>query len=56
MPLPHDDELRLHAGESNVAPLTTLIESARALGDHVSRLTEARREVDDALVYQLTPT
>jgi serine/threonine-protein kinase len=50
------DLLRLHAGDSNVAPLTTLIESARALGDHVSRLTEARREVDDALLYQLTPT
>ncbi len=50
------DLLRLHAGESNVAPLTTLIEAARAVGDDVSRLAEARREVDDALLYQLTPT
>ncbi len=50
------DLLRLHAGESDVAPLTTLIEAARAVGEDVDRLTAARREVHDALLYQPTPT
>jgi serine/threonine-protein kinase len=50
------DLLRLHAGESNVAPLTTLIDAARVVGEDVSRLAEARREVNDALRYHPTPT
>ena len=44
------DLLRLHAGASDLAPLTTLIDAARALGDDVNRLAEAQREVDDATV------
>ena len=43
------DLLRLHAGASDLAPLTTLIDAARVLGDEVSRLAEARREVDAAV-------
>lgn len=43
------DLLRLHAGESDVAPLTTLIDAARLLGDDVSRLAQAQREVEAAL-------
>ncbi|HYD54032.1 MAG TPA: serine/threonine-protein kinase [Gemmatimonadaceae bacterium] len=42
------DLLRLHAGTSDLAPLTTLIDAARLLGDDVSRLAQARREADAA--------
>ena len=44
------DLLRLHAGAADLAPLTTLIDSARLLGEHASRLAEAEREVDAAMV------
>lgn len=40
------DLLRLHAGANDLAPLTTLIDAARDLGDEVSRLAEAQREVE----------
>ncbi len=40
------DLLRLHAGTSDLAPLTTLIDAARLLGEDVQRLADARREVD----------
>src|SRR6478736_5052915 len=40
------DLLRLHAGASDLAPLTTLIDAARLLGEDVRRLAEAQREVD----------
>ena len=40
------DLLRLHAGAGDLAPLTTLIDAARMLGEDVSRLADARREVD----------
>jgi eukaryotic-like serine/threonine-protein kinase len=40
------DLLRLHAGASDLAPLTTLMDAARLLGEDVSRLAEAQREVD----------
>jgi len=43
------DLLRLHAGASDLAPLTTLIDAARLLGEDVSRLADAQREVDDAV-------
>jgi serine/threonine-protein kinase len=43
------DLLRLHAGESDLAPLTTLMDAARRLGEDAGRLADARREVDDAL-------
>ena len=40
------DLLRLHAGTSDLAPLTTLIDAARLLGEDVQRLADARQEVD----------
>ncbi|MBL0169683.1 MAG: serine/threonine protein kinase [Gemmatimonadaceae bacterium] len=43
------DLLRLHAGANDLAPLTTLIGAARLLGDDLSRLADAQREVDDVL-------
>ena len=42
------DLLRLHAGADDLAPLTTLIDAARLLGEDVSRLADAQREVDVA--------
>jgi serine/threonine protein kinase len=42
------DLLRLHAGASDLAPLTTLMDAARVLGEDVGRLAAARRDVDDA--------
>jgi serine/threonine-protein kinase len=41
------DLLRLHADASDLAPITTLLESARSIGDDIGRLAEAQREVDD---------
>ncbi|HEX4684401.1 MAG TPA: serine/threonine-protein kinase [Gemmatimonadaceae bacterium] len=43
------DLLRLHAGAVDLAPLTTLLDAARELGDDANRLAEAQREVNDAL-------
>lgn len=43
------DLLRLHAGASDLAPLTTLIDAARQVSDDVSRLADAQRELEDAL-------
>jgi len=40
------DLLRLHAGASDLAPLTTLLDAARLVGEDVRRLAEAQREVD----------
>ena len=40
------DLLRLHAGAGDLAPLTTLLDAARLLGEDVSRLADARREAD----------
>src|SRR5262245_61138646 len=42
------DLLRLHAGASDLAPLTTLIDAARSLGDDVNRLADAQTEIDVA--------
>ncbi|HEX5972153.1 MAG TPA: serine/threonine-protein kinase [Gemmatimonadaceae bacterium] len=42
------DLLRLHAGASDLAPLTTLIDGARVLGDELNRLADAQREADGA--------
>jgi predicted Ser/Thr protein kinase len=39
------DLLRLHAGASDLAPLTTLIDAARVLGDDVTRLAQAQKEL-----------
>jgi serine/threonine-protein kinase len=41
--------LRLHANATDLAPLTTLMEGARVMGDDVSRLADAQREVEDAI-------
>jgi serine/threonine-protein kinase len=42
------DLLRLHAGASDLAPLTTVMDAARRAGDDMKRLAEAQREVEDA--------
>ena len=42
------DLLRLHAGAGDLAPLTTLIDAARLLGEDARRLADAQREVNDA--------
>jgi eukaryotic-like serine/threonine-protein kinase len=47
------DLLRLHAGAGDLAPLTTLIDAARLLGEDVSRLADARREADGAAQSRL---
>jgi serine/threonine-protein kinase len=40
------DLLRLHAGASDLQPLTTLIDAARLVGEDLGRLTEAQREAE----------
>jgi hypothetical protein len=40
------DLLRLHANASDLAPLTTLMDAARRLGEDANRLAEAQREID----------
>ena len=40
------DLLRLHAGASDLAPLTTVMHAARRVGEDLSRLAEAQREVE----------
>ena len=42
------DLLRLHAGAEDLAPLTTLIDEARVLGEDIGRLADAQREVNAA--------
>jgi hypothetical protein len=42
------DLLRLHAGAGDLAPLTTLMDAARRIGEDVNRLAEAQREIEDA--------
>ena len=42
------DLLRLHAGATDLAPLTTVVDAARRIGEDLNRLAEAQREVDDA--------
>jgi hypothetical protein len=42
------DLLRLHAGASDLAPLTTLMDAARLLGEDVNRLAEAQQEAERA--------
>ena len=42
------DLLRLHAGASDLAPLTTLMDAARRIGEDLNRLAEAQQEVEDA--------
>ena len=40
------DLLRLHADATDLAPMTTLLDAARLLGDDARRLAEAQREVN----------
>jgi serine/threonine-protein kinase len=42
------DLLRVHAGAGGLAPLTTLMDAARLLGEDLNRLAEAQREVEGA--------
>lgn len=39
---------RLHANAGDLAPLTTLMDAARSLGEDLNRLAEAQKEVDSA--------
>ena len=41
------DLLRLHAGAADLAPLTTLMDAARLIGDDVRRLAEAQEEIEN---------
>jgi serine/threonine-protein kinase len=49
------DLLRLHAGANDLAPLTTLLDAARLVGEDVGRLADAQREVNDTLRRPLGP-
>ena len=42
------DLLRLHAGAGDLAPLTTLMDAVRNVGDDMRRLADAQREVEEA--------
>jgi serine/threonine-protein kinase len=42
------DLLRLHAGAADLAPLTTLMDAARVMGEDLNRLADAQREVEAA--------
>jgi serine/threonine-protein kinase len=42
------DLLRLHAGSTDLAPLTTLLDAARVIGEDLNRLAEAQQEADIA--------
>ena len=42
------DLLRLHAGAADLAPLTTLMDAARRIGEDAHRLADAQREADQA--------
>lgn len=46
------DLLRLHAGAGDLAPLTTLMDAARRIGEDLGRLADAQREVDDAMRHR----
>jgi len=50
------DLLRLHAGAGDLAPLTTLLDTARLLGEDVSRLADAQREVNADLASRRVGT
>jgi serine/threonine protein kinase len=46
------DLLRLHAGAGDLAPLTTLMDAVRDIGEDLNRLAEAQHEVESAVVRQ----
>jgi serine/threonine-protein kinase len=43
------DLLRLHAGAVDLAPLTTLLDAARRIGEDLGRLADAQSEVESAV-------
>jgi hypothetical protein len=47
------DLLRLHAGGSDLAPLTTLLDAARSIGEDINRLADAEREVEQSTLRRL---
>jgi hypothetical protein len=49
------DLLRLHAGNADLAPLTTLMDAARELADDAARLADAQREVADSIERRSSP-
>jgi serine/threonine-protein kinase len=49
------DLLRLHAGSSDLAPLTTLLDAARGVGEDLHRLAEAQRAAEDAASQSAGP-
>jgi serine/threonine-protein kinase len=49
------DLLRLHAGAGDLAPLTTLMDAVRVIGEDIGRLAEAQREVEDAATRASRP-
>jgi eukaryotic-like serine/threonine-protein kinase len=49
------DLLRLHAGAGDLAPLTTLMDAVRVIGEDMSRLAEAQREAEAAAGRSLGP-
>ena len=52
------DLLRLHGGAADLRPITTVLESARELGEELDRLNRANREVSDIvrpLALELRP-
>jgi hypothetical protein len=46
------DLLRLHAGAGDLAPLTTLMDAVRNIGEDMNRLADAQREVESAVIGQ----
>ncbi|HEX2165696.1 MAG TPA: serine/threonine-protein kinase [Longimicrobiales bacterium] len=47
------DLLRLHSNANDLAPLKTLLHSARSVGDDVTRLADAQREVEDVIAWRV---
>jgi predicted Ser/Thr protein kinase len=50
------DLLRLHGGANDLAPLTTLIDAAKRIGEDLDRLAQAQKEVDDVVNRRSDPT
>jgi predicted Ser/Thr protein kinase len=51
------DLLRLHGGATDLRPITTALEDARALGEELARLDRAQREVRDVVLpFELRPS
>jgi eukaryotic-like serine/threonine-protein kinase len=49
------DLLRLHADAGDLAPLTTLMDAVRVIGEDMNRLVEAQREAESAATRKLGP-